>query len=326
MYSVGSQTLIQRPSASWILIPGERQVQSPQGSQHFSLTQTWMWRAYTLGGRRINCIPDWIYYMNPVVFLIIHSITAQCCGNTCPPGTKASLSREPDRGMCPVGDASGYIVSPSSLLGYPPRVLVGYFTTDQDFDFRVPSTLVTINGRNYNLYGFDSKNYNLIPSQYTIAVGEWALYDHKECNRRIVTLTASIFVDPDKTVPLSTIYPRSRKLYIYGVTRGYIEQVSMIFNRYDNVHITAIGRYTGGKIQKVTVVVANGTSDNVSGYVELDMDGLVELIINVEYVMIGEEPFYCHLYYLFGTYCGSNYDRHVRLAFYVELIPEEILS
>lgn len=335
LHTVGGQLLIQRPSATWILYPGGQQPQPPQDSQTssptYSLTQTWMWTAYSLGGKMLGCMPEWQYRMQPQMTAIVFPIGGMCCGSMCPPGTVTVFHTQyrEERGTCFADAVGEYIVSPSALLGYPPRVLLGFFTTDQNFDFKVPSSSVNLDGRTYKLYGFDSSNYYLISSQYSLAVGKWATYEHKECNRRIVTLTASVFADPSKTVPLSTIYTNSKKLYVYGVTRGYVEMVSLTYPRYDNVNITVIGRYIreqGTFEEHRTVVVADRTSTYVNGYVALDMEGLVEVVIQVTYEMIGEEPFYCYLNYLLGVYCGADYDRHVRLAFYVEMIPDEILS
>lgn len=331
LHTVGAQVIIQRPSATWILYPSDQQPRPPQdvqASPTYSLTQTWEWKARTLGGQPIGCQPKMERLTMPRRTAMVLPAGGLCCG-MCPPETFTVPYKLTDekRGAC--GFDEGYIVSPSALLGYPPRVLLGFFTTDQNFDFKVPPSSVNLDGRTYKLYGFDSSNYYLISSQYSLAVGKWATYEHKECNRRVVTLTASVFADPSKTVPLSTIYTNSKKLYVYGVTCGYVEMVSLFFARYDNVNITVIGRYITGQgtveEQRRTVAVADRMPINVFGYAALDMEGLVEVVIQVTYEMVGEEPFYCYLDYILGVYCGADYDRHVRLAFYVELIPDEFL-
>lgn len=330
LHTVGAQTISQSLSTTWILYPSDHQQQTPQDVQipsaTYSVTQTWKWRAVTLGGPPISCQLKLQHLLLPMATIIATYLGGKCCGFTCSPDTvpiQHPPRNEVPRGECDIKE--GYIVSPSALLGYPPRILVGFFTTDQNFEFKVIPSVITIDGKRYNLYGFDSSNYNLIPSQYGFVIGTWSTYDHKECHRRVITLTTSIFVDPSKSVPLSTIYRNSRKLYIYGATRGYVESSSIFFARYDNVKITVTGRYiTKNNIEKV-VVIADRISHYESGYVSLDMDGLVEVTIDVIYEMIGEEPFYCYIDYLIGTYCGRNYDRHVRLVFYIELIPDEIL-
>ncbi|MEM4744414.1 MAG: hypothetical protein QXK54_04455 [Ignisphaera sp.] len=329
LHTVSGQILIQNPSASWILYL-DNQTQSLQDSHSlyaYSLTQTWMWRSETLGGRAMSCVSE-IRYGNDIQRYIIVSHDGLCCGTVCPSGSKTiHYPSNTDRRICSTDTVSGYMISPSSLFGYPPRILVGFFTTDHNFRFNVSPHSIELDGKKFTIYGFDSRRYSLL-SSYSIAIDKWLAYKHKECNRRIVTLEASIFIDANRTIPLSTIYRDSRKLYIYGVTRGYVEQSSLFYRRYDNVNITVIGKYIDrqniGEEERV-VVTADRTSSYVTGYTALDIENLVEVIIRIRYEMIGEEPFYCYTNYLFGTYCGKDYERHVRLAFYIELIPDEFL-
>lgn len=338
--SVGSQMSLAKPTATWILSPSDQpqQVPSPQETEDdipkYTAHQTAQWSVWTVGGRGYRCIAGHPY---ATITLWFSMPAPECCDIECPPSTKRSRGSEP-RARCGIGIAQEAMLSPSSVYGYPPSAIVGYFSTDRNFDFVVPSTSISYFRGSYRLIGFDSRKYSG-GSPYSNVVGKWTVYRYQECNRRVVNMEFILSVDPDRSVPLSVLYPRSTYAVAYVATRGFAELSDIFFGllpayRYDNVVIKvyAIERLVlGGRTEtreiKVAEVVAERTSnyvDNRGSMVPINLGKTVGIKVEVMYTMVGEEPAYCYANFLdFTLYCGSTYDRNVRLGFYVELIPQQ---
>lgn len=342
LHTVGAQTVIQRPSASWILFPSDTQRPQPQLQEvrvtKFSAHQTVEWNARTLGGQGHRCSTTTSHERQyPITMLSILLKATECCED-CPANTRKVLDRSWTRSWCYLDFRDGTMVSPSALLGYPPGIVVGYFTTDPNFEFVVPIKQVRTTKGSHTLLGFNSQIYSRLITEYNHVVGDWKNYANQECNRRYVNITISLFADPDRTQPLRMLYPNSRRAYVLVVARGFIESSGLfnLFKRWDNVfvRVDAVHRFIeDGKAvtSKKTVVYLETryTSDYVSNAENLesayiDLGNTYEIIVNVVYEMVGEEPIMCHKD-VEGliVYCGSSYDRHVRLGFYVEIIPEQ---
>lgn len=330
LHTIGSQLLIQRPSATWILFPSNQP--QPLPSQNitiptYSITQTWRWSAHSIGGPKTECKSR----LNYLVTITQWLYGADCC-LSCPEGTVKYIVGD----YFPCFDGvNGVLVSPSSLIGYPPSIIVGYFSTDSNFNFVVQQDTINISGKRYRIYGFDSRSYSQYFSQYNYVVGTWSNYQNEECFIREVAIEINIFADPGRTAPLSLLFPRSTNAYIYAITRGFMESVTYwdipaSYYLYDNVVINITAKGIDGTITQFPLIRAEYTSNYVSNIqnitsFRINLSRTVEVTVNIRYRMIGESPSYCFTNFLgYTLYCGRDYDRRVRLAFYVEVIPDEL--
>lgn len=251
------------------------------------------------------------------------TVTQQCCsGGTCvnisrcceqcPPGTTSSTVLNIVR-QC--GEFyTGSLLTTSLAWGLPANVIAGFYTTDPAFSFSVPRKNVSVGGVNHTVYGFNSSALQY----YDPVVEIWRSYQYQECLNRTVVIYGGVFADPEKRYPLSTLFQNASRISVFVATRGFREPSPLRMGRFrdDTVNVTIRVVLLNGSVVHVGSLVAHPTTSYTETvfHIAHPLSSIAEIQVIVTYTMIGERA-------VCSQSCGATYTRHVRLAFYVELIP-----
>lgn len=320
---VGMQPGVETYSSPWIIqIP-----ESPKPNA--TVMQTWGWQAKTLGGPSKWCALNSLIYGKWTI--VYTGITVDCC-IPCPENSHPTNDVVSSSGVC--SSESGPMVSFSTARGMPGNIIMGYYSTDQNFDFKTP-TSIKIGGHTYHLYGFDSSSSNVNLKSEEDLISNWVKYENQDCFTRVVNITAIMLSrgSDNKRTSFSALWPSSSKVYVYVAAKGRSWTFGWWAYEYDYVIIRIYGMKSDGSSEPIgeEIVATDGFVDN-SYELRTDPkkwafnpDDFIGIEVMITYIMKGPKSSFIPCFTL--GYCGhTRPERAVRLAFYVEIIPSEFLS
>jgi hypothetical protein len=332
--SVGEMDINPTTPEPWIIT-----VDNPSRSPPPTVSQTWTWEAVTIGGPAYVCEAPNLGPVPPKSTIAISpcGFKVLCC-KPCPSGCNPTGI---GGGRAPCSEAdTGSIDSYSLAAGMPPNVIAGFYTTDSKFSFRTPTT-ISIGSTTYKIYGLSKGPNEANPE---IIDQRWIEYDRQSCFIRKIKITAVVkpVINGDN-VKFSKLWGSSTGIYVYVATRGYYTQwqwwnpIRTPYER-DTVNITVYYRVGSDKPWIPLGSIEASDNNFVDNSAELRTNptkwripiDASEIKIEITYTMEGPRDHVSSACFqsLFGypLFCGYSYDRNVRLAFYVELIPTEYLS
>jgi len=285
----------------------------PQPSIH----ETWRYLAYTVAGPLYRCS------IGSGKMTIMYCLEAACC-ISCP----NCMSRIKLYDVSRCQGVEDTMVAYSVVTGMPPNIVAAYISTDPNYNFKTPTT-IRIGGYTYRLYGLDKEG----ESDFKVGVENiWTDYNPKSCLKRVVTMT--ITIKPTKWIENATfedLWPHSYKIFTYVGTKGkYISSLFELEQR-DSVNVDVWYRIGNSMVDTGDVITSTDDTyvDNSEDLASKPETWIIpinaeEIVIFVTYVMEG--PRNHPESWCFSIFCGDNFDRDVRLGFYVELIPSGFLD